>query len=204
MTVGDSPGFRIQNLWLFSLIGDDDEEGVPVFSVRTLDGTQVWPMFATDEARVASIRELAVRYGRQHRCRVTLSKFAVREEVEVVYDPPGKQRPQPAPAPASGEEAEALRCPCGHVLEGLAIPGVGGGLSMAEMRAALREIDFAKLANVLVACSHCLRVLKFSETYELVPVAADELAALPAPMRDEISVLTRTLADMKTTRESQS
>jgi hypothetical protein len=49
------PGFRITDLTIFTTIGEDDEEGIPAFSVDT----GLMPMVAADIRRLGQLRDIA-------------------------------------------------------------------------------------------------------------------------------------------------
>lgn len=203
-------GFRIEGLWIAVTVDDDGEEGT--ISVPGRDGSGrpvLMPLFAADEVRLREVRELGLRWGRQHRRQVRLVRMTKASD-EVLYPPPAKEhRPEPEPEipAATGEDAEALRCPCGQVLDGLSIPGIGDKLSMVRLREIMRDMrdSVPKQAMVIIACVHCLSLLNLNlATLEFVPVTPAELAELPAAQRAEVESLTAVLAAAKRRREAES
>lgn len=73
-------GFRIESLWAFTVVGDDDEEGI--IGIRGPNNTTL-PMICSDRVRLAEYRALAESYAIDLQMPVRLSKFSVREDVEV-------------------------------------------------------------------------------------------------------------------------
>jgi hypothetical protein len=71
---------RIDEVFVF-IAKDVDGEGVPAF--MTPDGMML-PMVCADKARVDSLREMAKRMVRETRNKITLCRFSLREEIEVI------------------------------------------------------------------------------------------------------------------------
>lgn len=70
---------RIDELYAF-IAQDADGEGLPAFR----DGPVMLPMVCADKARVDSLREKAKEIARASGNRITLCRFSVREEIEVI------------------------------------------------------------------------------------------------------------------------
>lgn len=77
--INTKPGFRVTAVHVFTLIDDDDEEGVPAF--RGKDG-MIYPLIAADENRLANMRPIAEELAKTHGKVVKLSRFTVREDLE--------------------------------------------------------------------------------------------------------------------------
>lgn len=77
----DYAGFRIASLWAWTMVGDDDEEGIPAFDVG---GGVLMPMIASDRVRIDCLRPTAAALARAHGRPVTLARFEVRSDVEVI------------------------------------------------------------------------------------------------------------------------
>lgn len=70
---------RIDEVFVF-VASDADGEGVPAFITR-----EMWmPLMAADKDRVDSLREIARRIARESGNKITLCRFSVREELEVI------------------------------------------------------------------------------------------------------------------------
>jgi dihydroorotase-like cyclic amidohydrolase len=70
---------RIDEVFVF-VASDADGEGVAAF----FDGEHGLPLIAADKARVDSLREIAKEIARQSGNKITLCRFSVREELEVI------------------------------------------------------------------------------------------------------------------------
>jgi hypothetical protein len=70
---------RIDELFVF-VASDADGEGVPAF----FDGSVMLPLVCADKARVDSLREIARQMARESGNKITLCRFSVREELEVI------------------------------------------------------------------------------------------------------------------------
>jgi hypothetical protein len=70
---------RIDEVFVF-VASDADGEGVPAFS----DGEFVMPLVCADKARVDSLRAMARKLARESGNKITLCRFSVREELEVI------------------------------------------------------------------------------------------------------------------------
>ena len=77
----DYAGFRISSLWAWTVVGDDDEEGIPAFDAG---GGVVMPMIASDRVRIDDLRPTAEQIAREMGRKVTLARFEVRTDVEVI------------------------------------------------------------------------------------------------------------------------
>lgn len=71
---------RIDELWAF-VAQDRDGEGLPAFM---LDNGMWMPLVAADRERVDSLRERAKQIARESGNKITLCRFSVREEIEVI------------------------------------------------------------------------------------------------------------------------
>lgn len=82
MIVDNAPGlgFRIERIWAFVSVADDNDEGVAAFNA-----TPVWtlPMVAADEERVASLRPIARQLAKLSGKPIKLVRFETRVEEEV-------------------------------------------------------------------------------------------------------------------------
>lgn len=74
---------RIDEVFVF-VTSDKDGEGVPAF----FDGTMMLPMVCADKARVDSLRSMAKQMARESGNKITLCRFSVREEIEVIEPEP--------------------------------------------------------------------------------------------------------------------
>ncbi len=172
---GARPGFRINEVWLYTSIGDDDEEGVLSAEV-IIEGRRVqMPLVGTDPIRRDQIRELAVSIGRRARRTVRCLHFPIAPTVEILRVEP------PAPKPV---EPEAVRCACGEVLDG----GTRLGIDDPSRNHRMQPIPGA-----LVVCTYCTKISRFSETNELVVLGEADFAALPEHDRNELRELQRSV-----------
>lgn len=82
--------FRIEELYAF-IARDADGEGLPAFMV----GGMMLPMVCADKARVDSLRKIAKEIVRESGNTITLARFRVRDDVEVIepYAPANGERP---------------------------------------------------------------------------------------------------------------
>jgi len=74
---------RIEEMFAFVVMDDDDTEGVPAF----LSGDLWLPMMGADMAKVEILRPLAEEVAADLGKPVTLLRFSTREEVEVIGAP---------------------------------------------------------------------------------------------------------------------
>lgn len=75
------PGFRIQHLWLYTAIDEDDEEGVVAF----LSPSGAWmPLVASDDIRLAEYARIAQDLSTATRRPLKLSRFDQRVDIESV------------------------------------------------------------------------------------------------------------------------
>jgi hypothetical protein len=72
--------FKITTIHAFIATDDDDEEGV----IGELMGDQWLPFVCADETRVADLRPRAELIAATLGVKVTLARFSVREDVEVI------------------------------------------------------------------------------------------------------------------------
>lgn len=72
---------RITEMFAYVVIDDDGTEGVPAFPGPN---GLVLPMMGADTARAAALRPIAERMARELHKPLTLLRFTLREEVEVV------------------------------------------------------------------------------------------------------------------------
>ena len=70
---------RIDEVFLF-VASDVDGEGIPAF----MDGLLWMPLVCADKARVDSLREMARTITRESGNKITLVRFTVREDLEVI------------------------------------------------------------------------------------------------------------------------
>jgi hypothetical protein len=70
---------RIDEVFVF-VASDADGEGVPAF----LSGDVMLPLVCADKARVDSLRGMAKKLARESGNKITLCRFSVREELEVI------------------------------------------------------------------------------------------------------------------------
>lgn len=71
---------RIDNIWAYICLDDDNTEGIAGW--YSPDGPI--PMIGADEARIKSLRPLAEELARSMGKKITLCRFSVREELEVI------------------------------------------------------------------------------------------------------------------------
>lgn len=76
---GKKTHLRIDELFAF-IASDTDGEGLPAFR----DGNVMLPMVCADKARVDSLREIARLIAKTSGNKITLCRFSVREEIEVI------------------------------------------------------------------------------------------------------------------------
>ncbi len=93
---------RIDQMYAFIVLDDDGTEGIP--AIRGPNG-MVLPLVGADMARIDSLREIVRRDPMLKGKRITLAKFSVRENMEVIERDGREQR---AAAPR-GEPT----CTCG-------------------------------------------------------------------------------------------
>jgi dihydroorotase-like cyclic amidohydrolase len=70
----------IEEIFAFIIEESPGQEGVPAFQ----SGDVILPLFACDPTRIAALRPIAKQLARDHGKQVTLCKFSVREEIEVI------------------------------------------------------------------------------------------------------------------------
>lgn len=73
-------GFKISNVYLFLAVDPNGDESVPAFS----EGDVFTPLVGTDPARVDELREIAKQMSRESGIKITLCRFSVREDLEVI------------------------------------------------------------------------------------------------------------------------
>lgn len=73
-------GFRITTIWVYTLVGGDNEEGIPSY----LDGDTWMPMIAADRNRLEALRPFAQALADASGFAVHLSRFSERVELEAV------------------------------------------------------------------------------------------------------------------------
>lgn len=73
-------GFRISSLWAWTMIGDDDEEGLPTM----IDDGVPMPMIASDRVRLDALRPLAAELARASGRPIRLRRFDFAEDVEAI------------------------------------------------------------------------------------------------------------------------
>jgi hypothetical protein len=73
-------GFKISHVYLFIAVDPNGNESVPAVS----EGDVFMPLVATEPARVNDLREIARRLSRESGERITLCRFSVREDLEVI------------------------------------------------------------------------------------------------------------------------
>lgn len=78
--IGPKPGFRITEVWAFTTIGDNNEEGI--IGMSTPIGWM--PFVAADRARLDMIKPDAQRIATLMKREVMLSKFHLRQDVETI------------------------------------------------------------------------------------------------------------------------
>lgn len=72
---------KINSIYVFIAIDEEpDDEGV----VAELIGNNWFPLIAADEARVKSLKPIAKRIAQRTKKKITLAKFKVREDLEVI------------------------------------------------------------------------------------------------------------------------
>lgn len=72
--------FRIKELWAFTAIGSDDEEGI--VAIHTM--TSSLPLVASDRIRLNDLMPIAKRISKETKKRITVAKFSVREVIEEI------------------------------------------------------------------------------------------------------------------------
>jgi hypothetical protein len=70
---------RIDEVFVF-IASDEDGEGVPAF----MAGSVAMPLVCADKERVDSLRDIAKRLAKESGNKITLCRFSVREELEVI------------------------------------------------------------------------------------------------------------------------
>jgi hypothetical protein len=70
--------YRISEIWAFTTVGDDDEEGIIPFVSRM----GVLPMIAADDVRLTQLTPLAQDFANQTKRAVRLVKFSTLTEVK--------------------------------------------------------------------------------------------------------------------------
>lgn len=70
---------KIDQVWIFIA---DDEEGEGVVGFKA--GNQWMPLVAADEARVESLRQVAENVAQVSNTKITLAKFSVRQNLEII------------------------------------------------------------------------------------------------------------------------
>lgn len=80
MIGGKKTLLRIDELFAF-IAADTDGEGLPAFMAPS---GMMLPMVCADKARVDSLREIAKKMARESGNKITLCRFSVREEIEVI------------------------------------------------------------------------------------------------------------------------
>jgi len=79
-------GFRVENIWLFTVIDkDDDQEGIASFRAR---GVQ-WPLIASDPTRRDDYMKIAKQIAAESETEVIVSRMSVRTE-EARISPDGE------------------------------------------------------------------------------------------------------------------
>jgi uncharacterized protein YecE (DUF72 family) len=71
---------KISNVYLFLAVDPNGDESVPAFS----EGDLFMPLVATAPARVDELRAIAKQISRESGQRITLCRFSVREDLEVI------------------------------------------------------------------------------------------------------------------------
>ena len=74
----DYKGFRISELWAWTQVGDDDEEGIIAFQ----NGGAWVPCIASDRVRLDSLRDFAQRTANMLGHSVKLRRFVFIEDIE--------------------------------------------------------------------------------------------------------------------------
>lgn len=72
---------RIEQMFAFVLLDEDGTEGVPAF--RTPSGMQI-PMVSADMKHVDSLRPIAQDLARKSGRKITLCRFEIRTDLEVI------------------------------------------------------------------------------------------------------------------------
>ena len=70
---------RIDEIYAF-IAQDADGEGLPAF----MHNGMMMPMVCADKTRVDSLREIAKQMARESGNKITLCRFSVRQEIEVI------------------------------------------------------------------------------------------------------------------------
>lgn len=73
------PGYRITDIWAWTAIGDDDEEGICGFLAP--DGTMM-PMIMADLVRLQELRPMAELIAKSSGRTLVLSRFTQRSEID--------------------------------------------------------------------------------------------------------------------------
>jgi hypothetical protein len=73
-------GLKISSVYLFLAVDPNGDESVPAFS----EGDVFMPLMGTDPARVDELREIAKQMSRESGIKITLCRFSVREDLEVI------------------------------------------------------------------------------------------------------------------------
>jgi hypothetical protein len=118
--------YRITEIWAFTSIDEDDEEGIVAMHVPN----HGWmPMIAADRTRLEQLRPEAVKIASITGRDMRLSRFTVRENVEVISPPPPPTRTSKGGERCTDGEALCVQrriCPdCGARLD----LGPRGGLA---------------------------------------------------------------------------
>ena len=71
---------RITEMFAFILLDDDNTEGIPAFNAKGI----AMPLVGADMARVDSLRPIAQQLAKDMHKKITLAKFSVREDLEVL------------------------------------------------------------------------------------------------------------------------
>jgi hypothetical protein len=78
--IGPAPHLlKIDELYAF-IVSDETAEGLPAFSANGM----MIPMVCADKARVDSLRGIARKMARESGRKITLARFSVRENIEVI------------------------------------------------------------------------------------------------------------------------
>lgn len=76
-----SPGFKITEMFAFIATEKDGTEGILGFQT---DNGVMMPLVGADMDRVDSVKGFAKLIGQHAGCNVTLAKFSIRENLEVI------------------------------------------------------------------------------------------------------------------------
>ncbi len=77
---------RINEMFAFILLDEDNTEGIPAFNA----GGLAMPLVGADMARIDSLRHIAESLARDTNKKITLAKFSHREDLEVIEPNHGK------------------------------------------------------------------------------------------------------------------